>query len=82
MPANEIDQGAKPSGFKSYRRIFRYADRKAWFLYSISFLAAIIGGSALPLMDLVFGKFVTTFNNFANGSISSESYIQEVSKYS
>ncbi|DAA76434.1 TPA_exp: putative ABC multidrug transporter [Trichophyton benhamiae CBS 112371] len=82
MPANEIDQGAMGSGFKSYRRIFRYADRKAWFLYSISFLAAIIGGSALPLMDLVFGKFVTTFNNFANGSISSESYIQEVSKYS
>ncbi|EZF90630.1 hypothetical protein H113_08275 [Trichophyton rubrum MR1459] len=42
MPDNEIDQEAKPSGFKSYRRIFRYADRKAWFLYSISFLAATV----------------------------------------
>ncbi|EGE02071.1 multidrug resistance protein [Trichophyton equinum CBS 127.97] len=80
MPDNEIKQGTKPSGFKSYRRIFRYADQKTWLLYSISFLAAVIGGSALPLMDLVFGKFVTTFNNFANGSISSESYIREVSK--
>ncbi|EFQ97875.1 multidrug resistance protein 1 [Nannizzia gypsea CBS 118893] len=82
MPDIEFDKGAKPSGFKSYRRIFRYADRKTWVLYSISFFAAIIGGLALPLMDLVFGKFVTIFNSFANGTIGSESYVREVSKYS
>ncbi|KAM5461420.1 putative ABC-type xenobiotic transporter [Microsporum canis] len=52
----ELDQKAKPSGFKSYKRIFNYADRNTWILYSVSFTAAIIAGAALPLMDLIFGK--------------------------
>ena len=29
-------------------------------LYAISILAAIAAGTALPLMDIVFGKFVTS----------------------
>jgi hypothetical protein len=35
----------------------------------------------LPLMDIVFGKFVTTFNDFATGRLSPEGFRQEVSKY-
>ncbi|KAM5458261.1 putative ABC-type xenobiotic transporter [Microsporum audouinii] len=52
----ELDQKAKPPRFKSYKRIFNYADRNTWILYSVSFTAVIIAGAALPLMDLIFGK--------------------------
>ena len=71
-----------PSGFKSYMRILRYADRTSCILYSVALAAAIVAGAALPLMDLVFGKFVTTFNNFAMGVVGPDDYMREVSKYS
>lgn len=32
-------------------------------------------------MDIVFGKFVTTFNNFAMGALSSDAYMREVDKF-
>jgi ATP-binding cassette subfamily B (MDR/TAP) protein 1 len=75
------EDAPKPSGFKSYMRIFSYADRTSWILYSVAILAAIAAGSALPLMDLIFGKFVTTFNNFALGALGPDDYMREVSKY-
>ncbi|RYP20120.1 hypothetical protein DL765_002962 [Monosporascus sp. GIB2] len=86
MPSSAKNYGAKDrpklSGFKSYMRIFNYADRTSWILYSVAFAAAIVAGSALPLMDLGFGKFVTTFNNFAIGAVSPDDYMSEVSRYS
>ncbi|KAM5474845.1 putative ABC-type xenobiotic transporter [Microsporum ferrugineum] len=57
----ELDQKSKPSGFKSYKRIFNYADRNIWILYSVSFTAAIIAGAALPLMDLIFGNIYLVY---------------------
>lgn len=50
-------------------------------LYAVSILAAIGAGTALPFMDIVFGKFVTTFNNFAMGAISPAEYMDEVEKF-
>ncbi|KAF7553108.1 hypothetical protein G7Z17_g3861 [Cylindrodendrum hubeiense] len=76
------EDGPNPSGFKSYMRIFKFADRTSWILYSVAFAAAIAAGAALPLMDLVFGKFVMTFNNFAIGAVSPDDYMTEVSRYS
>lgn len=32
-------------------------------------------------MDLIFGKFVTTFNNLALGEVGPDDYMTEVSKY-
>ncbi|KAM0240144.1 hypothetical protein ACHAP5_008064 [Fusarium lateritium] len=78
---NDHKDGPKPSGFASYIRIFSYVDRIGWALYSTAFIAAIGAGVALPLMNLVFGKFVTTFNNFASGGMSSDDYMSEVSRY-
>jgi ATP-binding cassette subfamily B (MDR/TAP) protein 1 len=75
------EDAPKPSGFKSYMRIFSYGDRTSWILYSVAIVAAIAAGSALPLMDLIFGKFVTTFNNFALGALGPDDYMREVSKY-
>ncbi|CBX99230.1 similar to multidrug resistance protein 1 [Plenodomus lingam JN3] len=73
------NEAQKSSG--GYLRIFKYADRTSWTLNSISFLAAIGAGTLLPLMDLVFGKFVTTFTGFATGSTTPEKYRSEVNKY-
>lgn len=57
-----------------YKRIFRYADSFSWTLNVIAFIAAIGAGVVLPLMDIVFGKFVTTFNNFAVGRASVDEF--------
>ncbi|KAH1862680.1 hypothetical protein KXW42_006259 [Aspergillus fumigatus] len=78
---DEVEEAPKPSGFRSYMRIFNYADRTSRILYAIAMVAAIAAGSALPLMDLVFGKFVTTFNKFALGTVGPDDYMREVSKY-
>lgn len=77
----EMKPDGNPAGFKSYMRIFKYADRTSWILYSVMMVAAIAAGTALPLMDLIFGKFVTTFNNFALGAVGPDDYMKEVSKY-
>ena len=65
----------------SSQRVFTYADRWSWLLNIISFLAAIGAGTLLPLMDLVFGKFVTTFTAFGTGAISGAQYRSQLNKY-
>lgn len=63
------------------QRVFKYADRLSWTLNIIAFIAAIASGTLLPLMDLIFGKFVTTFTRFAIGELSPAGYRSEVNKY-
>jgi len=41
----------------------------------------VAAGTILPLMDLVFGKFINVFTDFATGSLSPAGYRTEVSKY-
>jgi ATP-binding cassette subfamily B (MDR/TAP) protein 1 len=41
----------------------------------------IAAGALLPLMDIVFGRFVTVFNNFVTGSVTPEDYRSQVNKY-
>jgi ATP-binding cassette, subfamily B (MDR/TAP), member 1 len=48
---------------------------------SIAFICMIAAGTALPLMDLIFGKFVNVFTNFATGQLSPAGYRDEVAKY-
>lgn len=38
-------------------------------------------GSLLPVMDVLFGKFVNVFNDFARGEMSPGTYRKELSKY-
>ncbi|KAH6629576.1 P-loop containing nucleoside triphosphate hydrolase protein [Boeremia exigua] len=68
-------------GMGPYVRVFTYADRTSWLLNGIAVIAAIAAGTLLPLMDLVFGKFVTAFNDFAVGAIGPAEYRSEVNKY-
>lgn len=48
---------------------------------TIACLAMIGAGVALPLMDVVFGKFVNTFNDFVTGKLSSDGYMDQVSHF-
>ncbi|KAL6232421.1 hypothetical protein BDW75DRAFT_19907 [Aspergillus navahoensis] len=64
------ESGAQSGGFKSYIRIFSYADSLGWLLNVFALIGAIGAGSALPLMDLLFGKMLTTFNDLATGQSS------------
>ena len=61
--------------------MFAYADKTSWLLNGIAFIAAVAAGTLLPLMDLVFGKFVTAFNGFAVGTVSPAEYRSQVNKY-
>ncbi|KAF4441558.1 hypothetical protein F53441_12007 [Fusarium austroafricanum] len=80
--AGDTKEEKKDTSFKYYLRVFTYNDRLGWILNCVAFIAMIAAGTILPLMDLVFGKFINVFNNFATGELSPAGYRSEVSKYS
>ena len=41
----------------------------------------IVSGAVLPLMNLLFGKFINQFNDYANGSLSAAEYRKQLSAY-
>lgn len=41
----------------------------------------IVSGTVLPLMDLVFGKFVNVFNDFVTGQLSPAGYRSKVNEF-
>jgi ATP-binding cassette subfamily B (MDR/TAP) protein 1 len=61
--------------------VFTYNDRLGWFLNIIAGLAAIAAGVVLPLMDVVFGKFVNTFNDFVIGKLSPDGFMDQVNHF-
>ncbi|KAF2014111.1 P-loop containing nucleoside triphosphate hydrolase protein [Aaosphaeria arxii CBS 175.79] len=79
--AENSKEERKSNGLASYWRIFRYADRTSWILNIIAAIAAIAAGTILPLMDLVFGKFVTTFTRFGTGTLTPAEYRSETAKF-
>ncbi|KAF2708657.1 multidrug resistance protein-like protein 1 [Pleomassaria siparia CBS 279.74] len=78
---HEIPNEASSSGMSSYLRVFKYADRLSWILNTTAFIAAIAAGTLLPLMNLVFGRFVSISTGFATGTISPAQYRSDVNKY-
>jgi ATP-binding cassette subfamily B (MDR/TAP) protein 1 len=70
----EGDHGKDEAGWSSYCRIFAYTNTTGWILNFIALVAAILSGALLPLMNLVFGKTVTTFTDFSTGKISPEEF--------
>lgn len=41
----------------------------------------IASGIVLPLMDIVFGKFVNVFNDFVTGALTPEGYREQINYY-
>lgn len=48
---------------------------------SVAVVAMITSGALLPLMELVFGKFVTVFQEFTVGKASSEDFRASINQY-
>lgn len=48
---------------------------------AVAIICMVAAGALLPLMDLVFGKFVTVFNNFLIGASTPEEYRSGVNKF-
>lgn len=62
----------------SYLGLYRYATRNDLLIMSVSALAAIAGGAAMPLMTVVFGQLTGTFSTFFNGVGSAETLSREI----
>ncbi|KAI9654359.1 MAG: hypothetical protein M1821_006675 [Bathelium mastoideum] len=77
----EGDKDKDEAGWSSYRRIFAYTDRTGWILNFIAFIAAICSGALLPLMNLVFGKTITTFTDFGTGRISPDEFRSQTTSW-
>ncbi|KAF4982685.1 hypothetical protein FZEAL_1747 [Fusarium zealandicum] len=78
----EVKGEGKDTSFKYYTRIFTYNDTFGWAINLIAFVAMVCAGTLLPVMDIVFGKFINVFNDFASGELSPAGYRKEVGKYS
>ncbi|GJN72403.1 hypothetical protein PLICBS_006476 [Purpureocillium lilacinum] len=69
------------SSFKYFMRVFTYNDGKGWFMNGVALVCMIAAGTVLPLMDIVFGKFINVFNDFVTGELTADGYMDEVGKY-
>jgi ATP-binding cassette subfamily B (MDR/TAP) protein 1 len=77
----DSNKDEKEAGLTSYRRIFSYTDKTGWILNIVALIGAIISGALLPLMNLVFGKTVTTFTNFGTGKITADEFRSQSTKW-
>ncbi|KAI5257445.1 multidrug resistance protein [Aureobasidium subglaciale] len=73
---------AKTQGWSAYFRMFLYADRLGIILYMVGIICMATSGTALPLLDLIFGQFVNTFNDFAQGNITIGHFRSEIARAS
>lgn len=49
---------------------------------AVALVCIVASGTALPLMDIVFGDFINVYNDFSQGSLSADAYRSEVARYS
>jgi len=70
-PAVQNPQGAKDATpereptFKDYVRVFSYANRWDIVLMIAAAIASVGAGITMPLMNIIFGKLVGSFNDYA-----------------
>ncbi|ODA84156.1 hypothetical protein RJ55_02674 [Drechmeria coniospora] len=69
------------SSFSYFLRVFTYNDAKGWAMNALALLCIIAAGTVLPLMDVVFGKFINVFNDFVSGAMTPDVYVSEVGRY-
>jgi ATP-binding cassette subfamily B (MDR/TAP) protein 1 len=75
---------AKPTtgGLGPYFRVWTYATPLDHFIRVVGIAAAIANGAALPLMTLVFGDMVDTFNAWEAGTLPAQELMSRASKNS
>lgn len=74
-------EAAAQGSFKDYIRIFQFADRYDWMLNVIALVTSIAAGATLPLMTIIFGKFISQFNGFAAGNTTPDSFTNDVNSF-
>ncbi|BDD61530.1 hypothetical protein MAP00_006571 [Monascus purpureus] len=79
--ADEEGDGESDGFLKNYMRIFSYTDRVGWLLNGLALVGAIGAGCALPIMDLLFGKVITNFNNLATGGHDAAEFRSKMNQY-
>ena len=72
---------AAQGSFKDYIRIFQFADRYDCGLNAIALITSVAAGATLPLMTIIFGKFISQFNGFAAGNTSPDSFKQSADSF-
>ncbi|PNY26307.1 Leptomycin B resistance protein pmd1 [Tolypocladium capitatum] len=77
-PGTDKDEA---SSLRHFARIFTYNDAKGWLMNGVAFLCMVAAGTALPLMDIVFGQFVNVFNDFVAGKLSPDAYMSQVGHF-
>jgi ATP-binding cassette subfamily B (MDR/TAP) protein 1 len=50
-------------------------------IYGIVILAAMVSGTVLPLMTLIFGNFVSVFTDFALDQLTADEFRGKVNHY-
>lgn len=61
--------------------MFMYNDTVGWITTAIAIFCMIASGVLLPLMNFVFGKFVTVFNDFITGRTSADDFRSSINQY-
>ncbi|EGX45057.1 hypothetical protein AOL_s00173g158 [Orbilia oligospora ATCC 24927] len=80
IPHSSSDEPDKPST-NSYVRVFKYNDTIGWITTAIAVACMIAAGVLLPLMNLVFGKFVNIFNDFISGRKTPEEFRSAINSH-
>ncbi|KAL8393884.1 hypothetical protein RB595_003586 [Gaeumannomyces hyphopodioides] len=70
----EKKTGSHAGGFKSFVRIFTYARPVDYAILSVALAAALAAGTAVALLNLVLGQFVTILNSYAVGASTPERF--------
>ncbi|EGE02200.1 multidrug resistance protein [Trichophyton equinum CBS 127.97] len=78
--AEQQKQEAPQQGFSAYVKLWAWCEPIDVVLRICGFFAAVASGTALPLMTIIFGKFVNIFNDFGVGKISGDDFRGQISK--
>ncbi|KAK6530830.1 hypothetical protein TWF281_007667 [Arthrobotrys megalospora] len=81
VPLDSTTQPVDESSTNSYVRVFKYNDTIGWITTAIAVVCMIAAGVLLPLMNFVFGKFVTVFNDFITGRKTPEDFRSAINHY-
>ncbi|KAM5476044.1 multidrug-resistance transporter mdr5 [Microsporum audouinii] len=80
IPNAEHKKDEPQQGFGAYVKLWAWCEPIDVVLRICGFIAAVASGTTLPLMTIVFGKFVDVFNDFGVGKIDGADFRGQISK--
>ncbi|KAF7559914.1 hypothetical protein G7046_g4252 [Stylonectria norvegica] len=80
-PSENTPAPSEDSSGNGFFRVFTYNDTIGWISTAIALICMVASGVLLPLMNLVFGKFVTVFNGFNTGEKTPDEFRAGINHY-